>query len=565
MKIKEIENHISKSVLKEAIKKIVRELDENPKGIFVAYVDDGNQSHDVQLETDATGEISKHQCDCESKNNFCVHKVAVVLKITNATNTKTKAKPKTKKLNANEKTMQTIDVDELKNWVLSLVASNKEIELAFAQRFAELKNHYSAKEIEKLTLDAVKALLNKRKQPETSELKKIVQLWNTLHKPIVDSYIANITNSEYEHYIIEIINSCLMMNESFRTSNAAVPTYVRLLLSKTYDAISAIESDEIWQNVVSKYVHTIWVSGSIMVLPYYQFVVSLLENNTPKRVSFIVQKIFDRTIDYTKQENVFQYHAQVELLDLSHKYNLFAKYYFLFTPIHYANGFNTNLISYLIEIKQYKNAEKYCNQIIAHNVNMAYNVTYLNFLRDIYTHTNEEIKKDHILKLLLPLTYNFEDYMYLYKKMPDSDEKKKWRANLLLKAKRESPYGELHTVCQEFCMQVMIAEGKSYKLIDYLVSNTSFALVIKYFEYFKTTESNLFIKQLCRIDDTAFGYFSRQPQSVENRETLANLIIGAYPRSLLLAMNNGRTMFSSRSMLVDLIQSKLMKTQQPEL
>lgn len=557
MKLTEIEKHISKVILKEAAKKTVRELDENPPGIFVAFVDDGNESYDVQIETNADGEITKHNCDCPVKNKLCVHKVAVVLKITNTKNPKTKTTAKSKKINATELLLQKVDGEELKKWVLQLISNNKEIDLEFQHRFTETKTHYTQTEIEKLTLDAVKAVIKNRKHPDVSELKKIVQLWQTIHQPIIDIYINNITNHENSNYIISIVETCIKIQDSFRTSSTGISTYIRVLLGKVYDAILSIENNELWAQVISKYLKCIWDKDNRMIVPYHNFAISFLEGNNPQRDLVILHHIFDSAKELLINNVAFENTSNKSLLDLAIKHNLFGKYYFLFTPIIYDNEYNIKLVKHLLEIKQYKIASKYCHKIISYNSQEIYNVPYLNFLRQIYSDTNEEIKKHEIIKKLLPLTFNFEDYVYLSNKMEDGEDKKKWRSNLLSKAKRESSYSEMSFACQEFCIQLMIAEGKTHRLFDYLNRNASFSLVIKYFDYFKSVDANLFIKQICNIEDTEFGFFGQQNQTKIDRETLSDLIIKAYPKPLLMAINNGRNMFSSRSVLVDIIQRKL--------
>lgn len=70
---------LPKELLKNAAKNMVRECDEIEKGQFQAYVDEEKTSFDISLTINSKGEITEHDCECNSKTMFCRHKAALLL------------------------------------------------------------------------------------------------------------------------------------------------------------------------------------------------------------------------------------------------------------------------------------------------------------------------------------------------------------------------------------------------------------------------------------------------------------------------------------------------------
>lgn len=97
---------IAAAVIKEGEKLLkaaaVRELDEESKGCYVAYVDEGEQSWDVRLVLNERAELSEHSCDCKSDYFFCAHQVAVFLHLKEK-GTTTTGKPLLKKVSKKKK------------------------------------------------------------------------------------------------------------------------------------------------------------------------------------------------------------------------------------------------------------------------------------------------------------------------------------------------------------------------------------------------------------------------------------------------------------------------------
>lgn len=126
----------NKNKLKQAQKLRVRDIDKIEKNTYVAYVDEGEDSYDVQIEFDAKKNIKATQCDCDT-GGVCIHIVALALFISENKTEKTVVKKAiNKKLSETDQILETIDNDTLKIWVSEILNSNKEIAFLFKNKFS---------------------------------------------------------------------------------------------------------------------------------------------------------------------------------------------------------------------------------------------------------------------------------------------------------------------------------------------------------------------------------------------------------------------------------------------
>ncbi|MEZ0452589.1 hypothetical protein ABTW24_13380 [Sphingobacterium thalpophilum] len=75
MKISQILAKQSETKVTQAKKLAFRELEEfERKGNFVAYVDEGTESYDVNIQLDKDI-IVGHSCDCGRRETYCIHQM----------------------------------------------------------------------------------------------------------------------------------------------------------------------------------------------------------------------------------------------------------------------------------------------------------------------------------------------------------------------------------------------------------------------------------------------------------------------------------------------------------
>jgi hypothetical protein len=181
---------------KKAEKFPLREIEEIEKGHWVAFADDGPESFDVQI-TLRKGEITAHSCDCGKLDaqGFCLHQLAMLMQLSaKKTNT---PKPVTKrKVKENPLTtlLNQIDTDDLKLWLKEVLHQQKDLAIAFTNRFGVRPDDYTQDEIQKITDAAVRSVVKNKKKLDQSELKKIILLWKEVHEPVINHYLSNIAS-----------------------------------------------------------------------------------------------------------------------------------------------------------------------------------------------------------------------------------------------------------------------------------------------------------------------------------------------------------------------------------
>lgn len=155
-------NVLSAVLLKKGQGRTVRECDETAKGAYEACVDEGRESCDVSLVIAGDKAVAKHACDCGQRLPFCPHKTALLGFVAGRKSVSAKT-PVTKAARAKrskaEALLEETGPDELKAWVKELLLCNKDLELAFVQRFGGRKTAYTKEEAEALTAEAAKSVI----------------------------------------------------------------------------------------------------------------------------------------------------------------------------------------------------------------------------------------------------------------------------------------------------------------------------------------------------------------------------------------------------------------------
>lgn len=163
----------------------VRELDEEAKGVFVAFVDEGKESYDVHISIDDNDELTKNECDCENRKP-CSHQAFLAEFILNkkqksAENTKQRS---TKKLPEYCSIVDSLDELELKNWLKSYLDSNKNVRFEFLLQFKEIT--FSAEALEQNIMEAISSTTNNRKKLDQLQIKNLLNIFDKLNRPIYD-------------------------------------------------------------------------------------------------------------------------------------------------------------------------------------------------------------------------------------------------------------------------------------------------------------------------------------------------------------------------------------------
>ncbi len=497
---------LSQPLLKEAARCTVRECDETGKGVFVAYVDEGGETFDVSLTVADSKEIVEHHCDCKTKASFCKHKAALLLAIAGTKKAKPDKIAKAKKTKA-EVLLADADAAELKAWLAERLLQNKDLALAFVQRFDARKTAYTPGEVQQLTADAIKAVVKARLRVETSELKKIVDLWAGLHASVVAYYLSDPTNEKAFAAFHAVPESCRAFASRINTGSNRLEKYIGQLLNGTAENIAALYDDAAFYTATGYFKKYIPDGTKGIRMHYFLHLKNIIALSSDARRKVLVDALAtqyssaspDRLSNgalYTK--TFFELVQQSGLLD---------HYYTLFKPIRFDNAFNQMLIEGLIEKAHLDSAEKQCQAQIAENVKDVYNVPYLVLLKKIYTIKKNEAALADVLAQLLPFTFDYDDYRFLSERMPEGEEKRKWRTKIITKAKNASH--NYNKAATGFYFRLLDGEKSYKKMIDAIDSYTPFGIILQYLDPMAEADKAKLLNAIInKSDEFGFGLFS---------------------------------------------------------
>lgn len=519
LSLKNYKTTLSKELQKLAEKNKARECDETGKGHFVAYIDEGNDTFDVSLNLSPDQEIVSHACDCRNGNEFCRHKTALLIHI--AKGAKITQSIKVRKKSKAEALLEDAELNDLKGWVRDLLQKNKDIELSFTHYFSGKQQQYSPEEVTKLTDEAIKAVVKNKKNIDPTQLKKLVELWTDIHAPIVKSYYANVAEEISFINFHTAVECCILLHLNANTSSNRIIKYTESLLQQSAEPVANLYNDDLWEKAVSYFIQHIQYKNSIRI-HYVVHLKNILSISSEERRNKLID-LLAKHYKKTGFENIYNGNQYTKVLfGLMEEYKLINKYYKLFEPITFDNGFNIKLIRILIDNKEIKAAKELSEKQIGSNYREEYNTPYLGFLKEIYKLEKDEVNLAKVLSVLLPQTYNFDDFLYIYNRMKDLEEKKKWRTKVLSRAKNAS--NNYNKTATEFIFKLMDYEKKYLKMIDYIDSHTPYHLILQYFEPMALTDKARLLEAIIKKSE---GFFRSSEQDEEkDKEVFPQLLSG---------------------------------------
>ena len=216
---------VNADVLSQAKKNKVRECDELEKGHYVAYVDEGGETFDVSITLNSKQEITRHTCDCFNNGTFCRHKVALVMHLTTGKAKKEKVVIVKKKVSKTDSLLESVDQNELKEWVKELINKNKDIELSFDHKFTAMELITPTQVIDTINT-ALKAVIGRKREIDLTQLKKIVELWEQTLSPTISQYIDDISNEKAFLNINAIVKTCFDITETYFINSNKVTKFI---------------------------------------------------------------------------------------------------------------------------------------------------------------------------------------------------------------------------------------------------------------------------------------------------------------------------------------------------
>ncbi|WP_259066549.1 SWIM zinc finger family protein [Mucilaginibacter sp. X4EP1] len=518
---------LTKEQLQAAEKSKVRECDETEKGIFVAYVDEGSDSFDVSITLLPNGELANSSCDCPNSHALCRHKVALLLHV--AKDKKVAGVPKIgKKGNTTETLLEQVEFTALKAWVNNLIQKNKDVELSFVSYFSAKKQYYAPNEVIKLINDALKAAGCSRKKADASQVKKLVELWGEVLQPVVQYYQLNVTDEKAFESFHTLVEQCLSLLPAI--SGVKILRYVEDVLKQSEIALNDLQQEESWLLAADHFMRYIPFPNGGRRIHYVLHLKNIIDAADEHKREQLISRLLEQFKKLSSEESMYGAMYAKMIFGLVKSYSPSLENYKIFKPLRYENEFNAELIGLLIENNELDLAKKYCKAQIAGNYQEQYNVSYLRFLKKIYTIENDEGNLAITLKGLFPWTFDFDAYLFITDRM-EAEEKKKWRTWALSRARnaiRGYNYGALL-----FGFELMDHEKNYKKMIDYVDSYTTYAIILKYFEPMAAAGETKLLEAIIRKSDFGWHLYTDKVDNDSCFQELFNLFEKQYSADYL--------------------------------
>lgn len=467
LSLKNFKKHFADDIKFWAAQCAIRECDEEEKGFFVAFVDQGVHSYDVNVKISPKQEIVSSTCDCPKGDGMCQHKLALIMHISN--NEKVASPQLVKnKISPLERVFSEISHEDLKTWLMKVFEKDKALQTEFILDFTPVEQKLlTQQELEKKLKELLKAVIGSKKKVETPDFKKAMSLWENFALNHVKIYFNKPTlNLHFEqlNLLYKAMSSqvSVLMTKSY-TSYFNIQKKIESQIATVINELPTEEEFTLAVKILAFHLVTSQGFDSAM-LKILLRVFEKANENGKRQITDLILEQYQKFHTNTKFGDKYFTHVAWQMVESS---SLLDKYEDYFLPISYDNDFNVELIERLIESKKFDRAIEICNAIIRNNYYAEYNFPYWAFLKKLYALTKQPEKANEIKKQLIPFTGNFEDFLEVYEQMTDENEKKSYRINLLTKFRAHSQKGKFSET-DAFCIKLAGYEKNYTKLIDYL-------------------------------------------------------------------------------------------------
>ncbi len=453
---------ISSSLLAKAKKFKVRECDEEEKGRFIAYVDEGDLTRDVSLTINAQGEVTDHTCDCQIGAKLCMHIAALIIHVANKkVSTKTRGRKAVKA--PFETALEELTDTDLRAWLLEILRNNKDLQLNFLSRFTKSVQTYTPDAVIALTLQGRKAIIKSKKKADASELKRMVALWEQLHTPVIESYLTDPTSvSGYEAFYT-IIRSVGINLLDLHATVTRVEQYMGFVTGKLFDMLRMTGDEKVWKASTGFLIQTIaqemTILAHMMLDRLYKFFMEL----SPNRKSDLAQRLLHKYGSNKSFRDKSEYRSRTLIIKMADESNIFKDHIGLFPARTYENEYNTALIRAMININMYEEVEDLCHEQIEKNVESKYDLIYNLLLRELYRKSEDAIMYSIMSKELFAHTFDYDDYLLFLKEDEDDGSKKETR-EIAIENAREGIFDN-NTKANDFLYRLLESEGDTQEMI----------------------------------------------------------------------------------------------------
>lgn len=415
--LKSLEKEISSIHYKKGLelfeKQKVREIDEEGSGNFVAFVDDGKISHDVQVQVNTkTFDVLAHSCDCGDPTPFCQHKVAVALQIAKK-GTKTSSaiskKLKVKKKSKAEELLDTVSEIDLKAWLLEELEANKSLHFKFFYRFEQREAEVDVNAVLAKTHEIVKAVLGKSKHLDLNRLVAILALWKPYHEEVIQSLLSKVHLPDECLTLVAMINAIGVYKHRLNTTSNKLDKYQDALTEKIIERIYA-QNLEQKVATITNLIKAFEYDGVLNFnLPYHGLIAS---ETVPEPQQTTLVQLYVAVV--LPKRHYLEPRSLIGLFEQFQKMDKFAVGYGLFSPLYGQDDYNLSVIDELLKVNRLVEALNYTGRCINNNSYEEYSMPYFQKMVTIHNKMLQPVEALHYRILLLSLTLDIEELRSIF-------------------------------------------------------------------------------------------------------------------------------------------------------
>ncbi|WP_313254100.1 hypothetical protein [Empedobacter sp.] len=496
---------------KRDIKKLeIRELEEEKKGNFIAFVDDQSNSYDVNIVI-KNKEVTSHSCDCGSNESWCIHQKKMLEEIVKLTSLKPVKKTRIKKEKESETLLKLIEEEDLRKWLLDFFNTNREAEQYFMLSFSQKQKEYSLDEVEQLIKDTITSIIGKKRKVEISEVKKIIDLLQIALEPVF-AYIDCIikTTEIVKPLIIRICDLLLSFHFNSGTTSKRLEKYVYAIIEKYAFRINKIAVEEQWKNVVLDHWSNFLNMDNITVNDF-EINKEIYYQATTERKKIIGQHLLNYLKKWHKENINYNIEIQTFFLQIMIETELFTEIKDYFKPSIYQNDYNLMILEELMKTNHIA-VEAYCKDIISNNSKEKYNYPYYNILEKLYKQTNDLPKYTEIKLLKFPYNPSLEDFLFIKNHLNEEEKFKKFRTKTLTNLKINFYESD---DCIDLYFKILDAEKEYKKMIDVISNYVPAEIILCYFDQLFLFNKNTFLINLLKRLAYLYSYSSQKDMELD--------------------------------------------------
>ena len=409
----------------------VRELEEESKGKFIAFVDDGEHSYDVGIQLDPKELLFiSSNCDCSSKAKFCPHQVAVMTAILSdsqidATSAVIKKIRKVKKSKV-ELLVETYDPDKVMIWLVKELEQDGELLLRFQNEFVNSASIVTSEDMEMQFKASIKAVIGSRRTIQLSELPKILKLLSPLQDRVIDQFAVDIYRPEVYPMFRTMFSHFTKLGKYLAKHTTRLNTYT----SKKRDIINAtiaqFDRDRCEQLIA------LVIDQKESEIIGLQFLIDVLNHSAPKLSSEITKKSFIAILEIMDSGYFVEEKRYVQLVEAGKELPYFSEMIQDFPMRYYFNRYNLFVLELALEAGLHEYIDKNVNRIVS-QYNFYYAEPYYNIYKNSLSKQGKEDQVVIIDKIIFSAAPSFKSFMNIYNKIDLEEERKNFwnKANMI--------------------------------------------------------------------------------------------------------------------------------------